>query len=107
MTTKTYSTLSPDERALVTIPANIEDVDVEYAKDDRAFAINITHAIGSKVLIAKQVGDTDSYTYDVSIDIWAPCEDGEVRYTQTVAFTTTKAWIEEWMWMAQAHMPRA
>jgi hypothetical protein len=103
---KTYSTLDHLERVLVAIPTRIEDVDVEYSEDGRTFAINITHFDGSKVLVARQVGDSDSDTYDVSIDIWSRVR-GQVRYTKTVAFTTTKGWVEEWLWMAQAHAPVA
>lgn len=103
---KTYSTLDHLERTLIAIPTRIEDVDVEYAEDGRSFAINITHFDGSKVLVARQVGDSDSDTYDVSIDIWSRMR-GQVRYTKTVAFTTTKGWVEEWLWMAQAHAPVA
>jgi hypothetical protein len=103
---KTYTTLDHLERTLIAIPTRIEDVDVEYAEDGRTFAINITHFDGSKVLVARQVGDSDSDTYDVSIDIWSRVR-GQVRYTKTVAFTTTKGWVEEWLWMAQAHAPVA
>jgi hypothetical protein len=101
---KTYSTLNPLERVLIAIPTRIEDV--EHSLDGRTFAINITHFDGKKMLLARQVGDSNSDTYEVSIDIWSRMQ-GKVRYTKTVAFTTTKGWVEEWLWMAQAHTPKA
>ena len=108
MAAKTYSTLTPLERVLVSLPKRIEDVDVETINHDgyTALAINVTHFDGSKVLVARQVGGSDSDTYDVSVDIWSRVR-GKVRYTQTVAFTTTKGWVKQWQEMAEAHLPRA
>jgi len=100
---KTYSTLDPLERALVAIPARIEDVDVECTDDESTIAVNITHFDGSKVFVARRVGDSGSCTYDVSVDIWSRVR-GKVRYTKTVAFTTTKAWVKLWQEMAEAHL---
>ena len=106
MAAKTYSTLTPLERVLVSLPKRIEDVDVETADNDATMAVNVTHFDGSKVLVARQVGGSDSDTYDVSVDIWSRVR-GKVRYTQTVAFTTTKGWVKQWQEMAEAHLPGA
>jgi hypothetical protein len=106
MTAKTYTTLTPLERVLISLPKRIEDVDVETTDNDATITINVAHFNGSKVLVARQVGDADSYTYDVSVDIWSMVQ-GKVRYTKTVAFTTTKGWVKEWREMAEAHLPRA
>lgn len=109
MTAKTYSMLSSTERQLIRVPSDPTDVDVEFYGDGHVLCINVTHgpADESIVMVARRVGEVHSEVYDVSADIWLEGSDGEVRYTSTVAFTTTKGWIEQWVEMVEAHLPEA
>ena len=109
MTAKTYSMLSSTERQLISIPSHPTDLDIECSEEGDVMAINVTHgpADESIVMVARRVGEVHSEVYDVSADIWLEGSDGEVRYTSTVAFTTTKGWIEQWVEMVEAHLPEA
>jgi hypothetical protein len=106
---KTYSTLSSAERQLIQVPSNPTDVDVEMCGDGHVLCITVTYgpADESIVMIARRIGGVYSEVYDVSADVWLEGSDGEVRYTQTVAFTTTKGWLQQWTEMVEAHLPGA
>ena len=96
-----YSTLDPTSRALVNVPESPLDLDIETSADGGTMCVNVDHTEGTKILIARKVGNSPtSDVCEVSVDVW-----DTDRYTNTVRFTTTQQWVEQWVDMVRMHLP--
>ena len=98
---RSYADLTPLERVLIAVPKRIHDVDVESNESGTAITAGVAAFDVIKVMGAYKKLDSDDYI--VSFDIWSRVM-GKMRYSQTIQFTGTKDWAEQWIEMAKADL---
>ena len=98
---RSYADLTHLERVLVAVPKRIHDVDVERNESNSAIIANVEAFDTIKVMGAFRIKTSDDYI--VSFDIYSRVM-GKMRYSQTIQFTGTKDWAEQWIEMAKADL---
>ena len=92
-----FSTLSAVDRCLVSAPKHCTDFHVEYSDCREFVKCTARNFHGMKLLTAVRVsGDCFDVCVEYFQHIW-----GKLSKGRTIQFTTTEAWLNEWIEIAK------